>query len=81
MFSCPVSFETNFKANNAVVDVSMKLDLGWHETLVMLFVYSETLADNVTKQENEEDFCLLWLHKKVIEIFQKGIMEEKIHAF
>ena len=52
-FSC--SYETNYEANNAIVDVPMKQDLASDKTLDMLLSYSETLADNVLKQKNEEE--------------------------
>ena len=60
-FSCsapPSSFETNYDANNAVVDVPMKLDLASDRTLEILLNYSESLADNALNEKNneEEDF-------------------------
>ena len=55
-FSC--SFESNYDANNATVDVPMKLDLATDKTLKILLAYSETLADNCLKDKatDEEEY-------------------------
>ena len=56
--SDPTTYETNYDANNATVDVTMRLDLAADRTLAILLDYSETLADNALKAKNneEEDF-------------------------
>ena len=53
-FAC--SYESNYDANDATVDVPLKHDLVADKTLEILLSYSETLADNALKQgENSED--------------------------
>ena len=51
------TFDTNYDANSATVDVPIKFDLASDETLDILLSYSEALADNcmkdqVSKEEN-----------------------------
>ena len=53
--SIACSFDSNYDANNATVDIPMKQDLAADKTLDTLLAYAETLADNTLKAKNEEE--------------------------
>lgn len=52
-FSC--SYESNYDANDATIDVPLQHDLAADKTLEILLSYSETLAENALKDENDKD--------------------------
>ena len=55
-FCC--AHESNYDANNTMVDIPLKEDLAADKTLVVLLSYLEKLAENALKDEasEEEDF-------------------------
>ena len=58
------SYESNYDANDATVDVPMKHDLAADKTLEILLSYSEKLAENSLKDDKseEEDFLPIMAH-------------------
>ena len=49
------TFETNYDANAAIVDVPLQYDLAADKTLDILLSYSETLADNCLKEDETSE--------------------------